>query len=163
MIQEKKQQHDRRGETVMNQGEEIASTVPADNQMGSVIAQPPKDETQIECTIKHKDAISALKRAKSEKCRKEIYKASCLNEAGSLYWQNISRFCPLDRTKGRPSHPVEPKAPYGPPIRILYAMVIHGRAFRQVKRLFKSLFHTNHYFYFHVDSVSCYSTTSTSI
>ena len=125
------------------------------SQVESVEAPPAAEEQEkVECTIKHKDALSALKRAKTEKCRKEIYRASCLNEAGTLYWQNITRFCPLDRTKGRPSHPVEAKAPYGPPIRILYAMVIHGRAFRQVKRLFKSLFHVNHYFYFHVDSVS---------
>lgn len=110
----------------------------------------------VKCDIKHKDAKSALKRAKTQQCKDEIYKTSCLGEANTLYWTNITRFCPVDRSKGRPSHSIETKAGYGPPIRILYAMVVHGRAFRQVKRLFKALFHTNHYFYFHVDSRSDY-------
>lgn len=111
-------------------------------------------KTSIRCKIKHKDALSALRRAKTQKCKDEIYQTTCLSESGQLYWKNITRLCPVDRSKGRPSHSVEPKEGFGPPIRILYAVVVHGRAFRQVKRLFKALFHTNHYFYFHVDSVS---------
>ncbi|XP_065659775.1 xylosyltransferase 1 isoform X2 [Hydra vulgaris] len=108
------------------------------------------------CVIKHKDAISAISRAKTESCRNEIKKTACLAEADNLYWTNITRLCPVDRSKGRPAHSVEPKEEIGPPIRIMYAMVVHGRAFRQVQRLFKALFHTNHYFYFHVDSRSDY-------
>ena len=42
----------------------------------------------------------------------------------------------------------------GKPVRIVYMLVIHGRALRQVKRLIRLLFHTDHYFYIHVDSVS---------
>ena len=42
----------------------------------------------------------------------------------------------------------------GPPIRVVYLLSIHGRAFRQMKRLIKAIFHTDHYFYIHVDSVS---------
>ena len=76
-----------------------------------------------------------------------------MDEADKLYWKNITRLCPVPRSEGRPSHHIEAKLGYGPPIKILYAMVVHGRAFRQVKRLFKALFHANHYFYFHVDSV----------
>ena len=105
------------------------------------------------CKPDHKDAISALKRAKSPYCLNKLHEIVCLVQKGKLYWNNITRYCHVDRSKGRPSHPIEAKVGYGPPIRILYAMVVHGRAWRQVKRLFKALFHTDHYFYFHVDSV----------
>ena len=106
------------------------------------------------CEVKHKDAKSALKRVKTKECRLDLHRVSCLSESKHLFVDNITRLCPVPRSKGGPSHTVEVKAEYGPPIRILYAMVVHGRALRQVKRLFKALFHTNHYFYFHVDSVS---------
>ena len=108
----------------------------------------------MQCNVEHKDAKSALKRVKSAKCKNELMHLICLNQNKKLYWNNITRYCPVDRSKGRPSHAIKPRIGYGPPIRILYAMVVHGRAFRQVKRLFKALFHTDHYFYFHVDSVS---------
>ena len=90
---------------------------------------------------------------KSQSCRNELYKTICDSQDKKLYWNNITRYCPVPREKGRPSHSIGTKIGYGPPIRILYAMVVHGRAFRQVKRLFKALYHTNHYFFFHVDSV----------
>ena len=41
-----------------------------------------------------------------------------------------------------------------PPVRIVFVFTINGRADRQVKRLFKALFHEHHYYYIHVDSVS---------
>ena len=39
------------------------------------------------------------------------------------------------------------------PIRIAFLLTLNGRALRQVKRLIKILFHTDHYFYIHVDAV----------
>lgn len=111
------------------------------------------DDNSLNCNITHKDAKSALKRVKSQSCRNELYKTICDSQYKRLYWNNITRYCPVPREKGRPSHSISTKIGYGPPIRILYAMVVHGRAFRQVKRLFKALYHTNHYFFFHVDSV----------
>ncbi len=40
------------------------------------------------------------------------------------------------------------------PPRIAFVLTVNGRAFRQVKRLFKALYHVNHYYFIHVDSVS---------
>ncbi|XP_076034140.1 xylosyltransferase oxt-like [Oratosquilla oratoria] len=40
----------------------------------------------------------------------------------------------------------------GPYVRVVFLLTVNGRALRQVKRLFKALFHKDHYFYIHVDS-----------
>ena len=104
--------------------------------------------------MKHKDALSALKRAKTDKCKKEITEIACLAESDRLYFKNMTRLCPVPRSEGRPAHSVGYGHEYGPPIRIVYIMTVHGRAFRQLKRLFRAIYHQHHYFYFHVDSVS---------
>lgn len=41
----------------------------------------------------------------------------------------------------------------GPPVRIAYMLVVHGRAIRQLKRLLKAVYHERHFFYIHVDKV----------
>ena len=40
--------------------------------------------------------------------------------------------------------------------RVAFVLTVNGRALRQVKRLFKALYHVNHFYYIHVDSVSIY-------
>ena len=40
------------------------------------------------------------------------------------------------------------------PVRIVFVLTINGRAVRQVQRLIRNLYHKQHYFYIHVDSVS---------
>ena len=40
--------------------------------------------------------------------------------------------------------------------RVAFVLTVNGRALRQVKRLFKALYHVNHYYYIHIDSVSTY-------
>ncbi len=110
-----------------------------------------------QCKIKHKDAISAMKRAKTAKCKAEIARIACLSESNELYFDNITRLCPVERSHGRPAHSIGFGHEYGAPIRIVYILSVHGRASRQVKRLFKAIYHPQHYFYFHVDSVSRYT------
>lgn len=39
------------------------------------------------------------------------------------------------------------------PVRIAFMLVVHGRASRQVLRLFKAIYHTSHFYYIHVDQV----------
>ena len=104
--------------------------------------------------FKHKDASSAYRRAKSPECKKQIARIACLSETKKLYHKNIKRLCPVPRSKGTTAKWVDVGRAYGPPIRIVYVLSLHGRAFRQVRRLFKALYHSHHYFYFHVDSVS---------
>ena len=108
------------------------------------------------CQVKHKDALSALKRVKSESCKRLIYKTACLSEAKKLYNLDMKRTCPVPRDKGSPAKwiDVTSNTPYGNPIRIAFVLTLHGRAFRQVRRLFKALYHNHHYFFFHIDSVS---------
>ncbi|CAH3106757.1 unnamed protein product [Pocillopora meandrina] len=111
------------------------------------------------CNVKHKDALSALKRVKSEKCRRLIYKTACLSEAKLLYTSllDIKRTCPAPRSTKGPAKPIDlSRTAYGNPIRIAFVLTLHGRAFRQVKRLFKALYHSNHYFFFHIDTRSDY-------
>ena len=107
------------------------------------------------CQVKHKDALSALRRVKSQSCKRLIYKTACLSEAKKLYNLDIKRTCPVPREKGSPAKWIDvANTPYGNPIRIAFVVTLHGRAFRQVRRLFKALYHNNHYFFFHIDSVS---------
>lgn len=49
--------------------------------------------------------------------------------------------------KGDGTHPANA-------VRIAYVLTFNGRALRQVLRLFKAIFHVNHYYFIHVDVVS---------
>ncbi|KER33122.1 hypothetical protein T265_01011 [Opisthorchis viverrini] len=42
------------------------------------------------------------------------------------------------------------------PVRIVYLLVLHGRSWYQIKRLFRLIFYTRHYYYIHVDARSNY-------
>lgn len=39
------------------------------------------------------------------------------------------------------------------PLRVVYMLVVHGRAVRQLKRLIKAIYHKDHFYYIHVDQV----------
>ncbi|WAQ96621.1 XYLT-like protein [Mya arenaria] len=47
----------------------------------------------VSCSNVSKEAQSAIKRAKTENCKKEIVKISCLNDAKKLYPQKLSNLC----------------------------------------------------------------------
>ncbi|XP_070581235.1 xylosyltransferase 1-like [Ptychodera flava] len=110
------------------------------------------------CTISGKDALSALMRAESIQCKQEIADTYCIIEEGIIYPQILPRLCPVP---GKPLMQVEFRAErFNPatdkPVRIVFILIVHGRAFRQVRRLFKVLYHVDHYFYIHVDARSDY-------
>lgn len=60
----------------------------------------------------------------------------CFTEVGPL----ATRTTPLD--------PAEPRA------RVAFLLTLNGRAVRQVRMLIRVLFHSDHFFYIHVDAVS---------
>ena len=39
------------------------------------------------------------------------------------------------------------------PVRIAFVLVVHGRASRQLQRMFKAIYHKDHFYYIHVDKV----------
>lgn len=39
------------------------------------------------------------------------------------------------------------------PVRIAFVLVVHGRASRQLQRMFKAIYHQDHFYYIHVDKV----------
>ena len=39
------------------------------------------------------------------------------------------------------------------PVRIVFVFTVSGRAVRQIRRLLKAIYHVDHYYYIHVDSV----------
>lgn len=39
------------------------------------------------------------------------------------------------------------------PVRVVFVLMVHGRAVRQLKRLIKAIYHRDHYYYIHVDKV----------
>ncbi|CAI5792164.1 xylosyltransferase 1 isoform X1 [Podarcis lilfordi] len=114
--------------------------------------QPPK------CEISGKEAISALSRAKSKQCRQEIAEMYCQHKQGKLMPEQVTRFCPLE---GKANHNVqwdEDSVEYMPanPVRIAFVLVVHGRASRQLTRMFKAIYHKDHFYYIHVDKRSNY-------
>uniref|UniRef100_F6TSW7 Xylosyltransferase 1 n=1 Tax=Ornithorhynchus anatinus TaxID=9258 RepID=F6TSW7_ORNAN len=115
--------------------------------------QPPK------CDISGKEAISALSRSKSKQCRQEIAETYCQHKYGKLMpLEKVTRFCPLE---GKASNNVqwdEDSVEYltTNPVRIAFVLVVHGRASRQLQRMFKAIYHKDHFYYIHVDKRSNY-------
>ena len=107
------------------------------------------------CDIKgKKDAQSALNRASSLECKELIHNITCLQQAGLLYDTDLRRECGV-KTNGRKFEAVSiPEDTGGPTAKIVFLFSLHGRAFRQVKRLFKAVYHRDHYYFVHIDSVS---------
>lgn len=107
------------------------------------------------CNVTVKEALSAMSRAKSEECRSELQKVACAHQQNLLYWTNFTRTCPVPDNPAKDAN-MSFKSPHPdvPRVRIVFMITIHGRAVRQVHRVFKALYHVNHYYYIHVDAVS---------
>uniref|UniRef100_A0A8C9RQ02 Xylosyltransferase 1 n=1 Tax=Scleropages formosus TaxID=113540 RepID=A0A8C9RQ02_SCLFO len=114
--------------------------------------QPPK------CEIAGKEAISALSRAKTKECRQQIAEVYCRHKEGQLMPEKVTRYCHLE---GKANVNVQweensLERPPSAPVKIAFMLVIHGRASRQLQRLFKAIYHTSHFYYIHVDERSNY-------
>lgn len=107
-----------------------------------------------DCDLKgKKDALSAISRASTQECKDLIRNVTCMQKADLLYNTDLRKECGV-KTSGRSLVPLKEDTG-GPTARIVFLFSLHGRAFRQVKRLFKAIYHTDHYYFVHVDSVSC--------
>ncbi|XP_045141942.1 xylosyltransferase 1 [Echinops telfairi] len=114
--------------------------------------QPPK------CDISGKEAISALSRSKSKHCRQEIAEAYCSHKLGRLMPEKVARLCPLEGKANKNVQWDEDSVEDMPanPVRIAFVLVVHGRASRQLQRMFKAIYHRDHFYYIHVDKRSNY-------
>ncbi|XP_076122848.1 xylosyltransferase 1 [Alosa pseudoharengus] len=114
--------------------------------------QPPK------CEISGKEAISALSRAKTKECRQQIAEVYCRHKEGKLMPEKVTRYCPIEGKANVNVQWDEDSVESAPavPVRIAFMLVVHGRATRQVQRLFKAIYHTSHFYYIHVDMRSNY-------
>ncbi|XP_048411257.1 xylosyltransferase 2 isoform X2 [Stegostoma tigrinum] len=129
--------------------------------IGSVggVPQPTSNGFSPNCDIVGKDASSALARASTQQCQQEITNVVCLHQAGRLMPHSIPRSCHLS---GKPNSNIQwddsnvDVASIQTPVRIVYVLVVHGRAIRQLKRLIKAIYHQNHFYYIHVDKRSNY-------
>ena len=99
-----------------------------------------------------KDALSAISRASSKECKDLLHNVTCMQMAGLLYNTNIRRECRV-KDSGR-NFLAKPLSEVSGGARIVFLLSLHGRAIRQVKRLFKAIYHRDHYYFVHVDSVS---------
>ena len=108
------------------------------------------------CEIIHKDAISALNRAKTDECKDMIKEIVCLSQADKLYNTSIINTCPKGRNPAKQFKAIPYTEGVGPLPRVVFLLSVHGRAVRQIKRLFKAIYHSDHYYYIHVDFVSVY-------
>ncbi|NP_001165868.1 xylosyltransferase 1 [Danio rerio] len=114
--------------------------------------QPPK------CEISGKEAISALSRAKTKECRQQIVEVYCRHKEHQLMPEKVTRYCPVEGKVNMNVQWEEDSMETVPavPVRIAFMLVVHGRATRQVQRLFKAIYHTSHFYYIHVDQRSNY-------
>lgn len=109
------------------------------------------------CEITHKDSISALSRATTSACKARIEETYCAHKEKTLLPAEIKRTCRHQKTFIAKGDNVEP-ADYrkDAKVSIAYFLIVHGRSVRQIKRLFKMIYHVDHFFYFHVDVRSDY-------
>uniref|UniRef100_A0A8C7EMN0 Xylosyltransferase 2 n=1 Tax=Neovison vison TaxID=452646 RepID=A0A8C7EMN0_NEOVI len=138
-----------------------AAGFPPHGDTGSVegAPQPTDNGFTPKCEIVGKDALSALARASSKQCQQEIANVVCLHQAGNLMPKAVPRHCQLagKMSPGIQWDELRAQQPAdGPPVRIAYMLVVHGRAIRQLKRLLKAVYHAQHFFYIHVDKRSNY-------
>ncbi|XP_073540175.1 xylosyltransferase 2 isoform X1 [Phyllobates terribilis] len=111
------------------------------------------------CEIKGKDALSALARAPTQKCQQEIANLVCLHQQGRLMPKSLPRYCHITGklTSGLQWEENDIKAPvHKKPLHLVFMLVVHGRAVRQLKRLIKAIYHKDHFYYIHVDQRSNY-------
>ena len=110
------------------------------------------------CEITGGDAMSAINRATTSQCKNLIRNVTCLAQEGKLYNMDIPNLCPLGKDPGVTVEKLSltTTSVIVKPVRLLFLMSLHGRSIRQVKRLFKAIYHQDHYYYIHVDSVSHY-------
>ena len=110
-----------------------------------------------DCDIKgKKDAQSAISRARTQECKDLIHNITCSQMAGLLYDTGIKRECGSSKA-GKGFQAKSFTEGTGPLGRVAFLLSLHGRAFRQVKRLMKAVYHSDHYYFIHVDSVSSVS------
>eukprot|EP00118_Oscarella_pearsei_P005474 m.25200 g.25200 ORF g.25200 m.25200 type:complete len:818 (+) comp28760_c0_seq2:1204-3657(+) len=107
------------------------------------------------CEIEWPDALSALNRARTDECKAEIRRVTCLAQKNLLYDVDVKKSCPA-AVDGKNIVTMNEKEVPWKDLRIVYVMVVHGRAFRQFRRLFKAIYNRRHYYYIHVDSRSDY-------
>lgn len=108
------------------------------------------------CDITNGDAVSAISRASSIACKNMIRNVTCLAQEGKLYNMDIPNLCPLGTNPGEVVETLSFSKDSSRSVRIVFLLSVHGRSVRQVKRLFKAIYHSDHYYYIHVDSVSCH-------
>lgn len=106
------------------------------------------------CDITNGDAVSAITRASTIACKNMLRNVTCLAQEGKLYNMDIPNLCTLGTNPGEVVESLSFSKDNNSSVRILFLMSLHGRSARQVKRLFKAIYHSNHYYYIHVDSVS---------
>ncbi|XP_047215598.1 xylosyltransferase 2-like isoform X2 [Girardinichthys multiradiatus] len=121
--------------------------------------QAPNGDFMPKCDITGKDALSALHRAGSQQCRQEIANIVCQHQTGQLMPKALPQFCPQLGV----SQPVQAAdevdlnlSKVENPVRVVFVLMVHGRAARQLKRLIKAIYHRDHYYYIHVDERSAY-------
>ncbi|XP_043310918.1 xylosyltransferase 1 isoform X2 [Cervus canadensis] len=117
-----------------------------------------KPDQPLRCDISGKEAISALSRSKSKHCRQEIGETYCRHKLRLLMPEKVTRFCPLEGKANKNVQWDEDSVEYmlANPVRIAFVLVVHGRASRQLQRMFKAIYHKDHFYYIHVDKRSNY-------
>ena len=131
---------------------EGASTVKETTNKDTVVKQ--RTTPPVFCDITNGDAVSAISRASTVACKNMIKNVTCLAQEGKLYNMDIPNLCSLGTDPGVVVESLSFSRDPSSSVRILFLLSLHGRSARQVKRLFKAIYHSDHYYYIHVDSVS---------
>ncbi|XP_053706689.1 xylosyltransferase 1-like isoform X1 [Synchiropus splendidus] len=118
----------------------------------------PRPPAVAQCEINGKEVISALSRAKSSECRQKIVDTYCKHKERKLMPEKVPRYCPAQGKASVTLHWDEALVGGASlaPVRLAFVLVVHGRASRQLQRLFRAIYHTSHFYLIHVDQRSNY-------
>lgn len=101
------------------------------------------------CTIILKDAIHAIKRARTNYCKKELADIACQLQSEELFPKYLPQFCPNRNVKKKNS--VEDADPNQKSVRIAFLLTFNGRSVRQITRLIKAIYSHRHIYFIHID------------
>ena len=138
-------------EAVVRTDKETSATTV--KQTTNAVIQYTTKDPPVFCDITNGDAVSAISRASTVACKNMIKNVTCLAQEGKLYDMNIPNLCSLGTNPGVVVESLSFSTDPSSSVRVLFLMSLHGRSVRQVKRLFKAIYHSSHYYYIHVDSV----------
>ncbi|GAV00528.1 hypothetical protein RvY_11361 [Ramazzottius varieornatus] len=107
------------------------------------------------CNITSPEVLSAINRSQTTACKNEISAFGCLLQQDAVFPKVLPNSCPASSEEGDSFRSPGLRKP-SEPVRILFALTVHGRDSRQVEWLFGLIHRPEHFYLIHVDKRSTF-------